>query len=300
MTRSQAKTARLATIAIAALSALARTVGAQTATKSAAECDSIVAAARADAVEVGLFASILRIDGGTIAYADAENIARALGSSFIPPRPFRLSVFSGPIRTRILRARASDTVPELQAPTVTGVYRVSVIKSGVRGMQVVRASLMPGFDSAAVQAIKTAAAMRGLLPPAGEDSMRAEVRFSSDSSTVARRITTASFPRMPVVNAMPMRDNPPPVFPEDEKGDSTVTGEVVFRFVVDRDGRPAMETVELVRGSSISFVRAALAILPQQMFVAATIRGCRVSQRVEYPFTFAAPDAGHKETVLRH
>ena len=43
-----------------------------------------VAAARADAVETGLFASIARIDGGTIAGDDAQNIARALGSTFIP------------------------------------------------------------------------------------------------------------------------------------------------------------------------------------------------------------------------
>ena len=290
---------RRATIAVAILSAAA-SAGAQTPSMTAAACDSIVAAARADAVETGLFASIGRIDGGTIAGDDAQKIARALGSTFIPPRPFRLTVFAGPVRTRILRARAADTVPELEAPTVTGVYRVSVTKSGVRAMQVVRASLMPGFDSAAAQAIEAAATMHGLLPPAGEDSMRAEVRFSTDSSVGSSRITSASFPRMPVVNALPLRDNPSPVFPEDEKGDSTVTGEVVFRFVVDREGQPAMETVELVRGSSLSFIRAALAVLPRQRFTPATIRGCAVSQRVEYPFTFAAPDVEPKETMLRH
>jgi len=167
-------------------------------------------------------------------------------------------------------------------------------------MQIIRASLMPGFDSAAIEAIDAAAAMRRLLPPAGEDSMHAEVRFSTDSSSGALRITSASFPRMPVVSAVPLRDNPPPVFPDEEKGDSTVTGEVVFRFVVDRDGKPAMETVELVRGSSLSFIRAALAILPRQKFTPATIRGCSVSQRVEYPFTFSPPDIEHKETSLRH
>jgi outer membrane biosynthesis protein TonB len=191
-------------------------------------------------------------------------------------------------------------VAELQAPTVTGVYRFFTKKGSVSGMQVVRASLMPGFDSAAIEAIQTAAATRALLPPAGEDSMRAEVRFSTDSSSGARRITSASFPRMPVVNAVPMRDNPQPVFPNEEKGDSTVTGEVVLRFVVDLDGRPAMETVELVRGSSLAFLKAALAVLPQQRFSPATIRGCSVSQRVEYPFTFAAPDSEHKATRLRH
>lgn len=50
-----------------------------------------------------------------------------------------------------------------------------------------------------------------------------------------------------------------------------------------------METVELVRGRSLSFIKAALAILPKQKFAPASIRGCPVSQRVELPFTFAAP-----------
>jgi outer membrane biosynthesis protein TonB len=192
-------------------------------------------------------------------------------------------------------------MPELQAPTVTGVYRFFATKRGsVSGMQVVRASLMPGFDSAAAAAIGTAAAFGALVPSTGEDSMRAEVRFSTDSSLGARRIISASLPRMRVVNAVPRRDNPPPVFPDEEKGDSTVTGEVIFRFVVDRDGSPAMETVELVRGTALSFVKTALAILPKQMFAPATIGGCAVSQRVELPFTFAAPHVEHQHTSSRH
>ena len=273
---------------------------AQEGSRSLATCDSIIAAARVDAVDVGLFASIARIDGGMIAAPDAEKIAGTLGSAFVPPRPFRLSVFAGPVRTRLLRPRAADTVPELQSPTVTGVYRLTVAKRGLHGMQVIRASLMVGFDSAAIQAIEMTASMRSLLPLAGEDSMRVEVRFSTDSSDGAKRITSASFPRMPVVNAVPLRDNPQPVFPDDEKGDSTVTGEVVLRFVVDRDGHPVMETVELMRGTSFSFVRAALAALPKQVFSPATIRGCAVSQRVEYPFTFAAPALDRKETRMWH
>lgn len=283
-----------------ALVAVARSAGGQTPTSDAAKCDSVVAAARADVVDVGLFASIMRVDGGDLAFADQQKIAGALAAGFVPPRPFRLTVFGGPVRTRLLRARGADTIPELQTPTVTGVYRVTVTKRGASGMQVVRASLMPGFDSAAMEAIESAAALRSLLPPAGEDSMRAEARFSTDSSGFGRRITSASFPRMPVVNAVALRDNPQPVFPDEEKGDSTITGEVVFRFVVDREGRPAMETVELVRGSSLAFIRAALAILPRQVFSPATIRGCRVAQRVEYPFTFAAPQVARKDTVSRH
>jgi hypothetical protein len=297
--RTHAK--RSAVVGACAL-ALSWNVGrAQQPAPTLAVCDSIVAAARVDSVEAGLFVSIARIDGGWLADADAQSIVRAIGSAFIAPRPFRMSVFAGPARTRLLRPRGGDTIPELQAPTVTGVYRVFATKRGsVSGMQVVRSSLMPGFDSAASEAIGTTASFGALVPKTGEDSMRAEVRFSTDSSLGARRIISASFPRMRVVSAVPLRDNPAPAFPDEEKGDSTLTGEVVFRFVVDRDGSPAMETVEVVRGTSLSFVKTALAVLPKQLFAPATIGGCAVSQRVEFPFTFVAPPVELERSALRH
>jgi hypothetical protein len=62
----------------------------------------------------------------------------------------------------------------------------------------------------------------------------------------------------------------------------------VLRFVVDRDGRPAMETVEIVRASGLAFARAAIVALPDQKFTPATIRGCPVAQLVDYPFIFDA------------
>ena len=268
----------------------ATAAGAQQAPIDTARCDSIVAAARKDSVNVGLFVSVARIDGGALPATQADAVALSVGSAFIPPRPFRLTVFSGPVRARLLRALASDTTAELRPPTLTGVYRFSVTKTGtLTKMVIVRASLMPGFDSAAVVAIEGAATTRALTPPAGEDSMHAEVRFATDSVAGARRIVSAGFPRMPVVSAVPLRDNPAAIFPDDEKGDSASTGEAVLRFVVDRTGAPVPETVELVRGTSLSFVRSALTVLPKQMFAPATIRGCAVAQQIDYAFSFASP-----------
>jgi hypothetical protein len=273
-----------------ALSCAVRAGEAQRTPADSARCDSIVASARVDSVRVGLFISVARAGGGELASRDAAVIAQAVGVAFIPPNPFRLSVFSGPARTRLLRPMVSDSAAELRPPTLTGVYRFTVARRGLpTNVQTIRASLMPGFDSAARLAIAAAVDAHTVLPSSDEDSMRVQVRFSSDSSIGAYRLLSADFPRLPVVDAVPKRENPPPVFPEDEKGDSTVTGEVVFRFVVDRDGLPAMETVELVRATSFSFAAAAFAALPKQLFAPATIRGCSVAQRVDYPFTFAAP-----------
>jgi hypothetical protein len=116
--------------------------------------------------------------------------------------------------------------------------------------------------------------------------MRVDVRISTDSSADARRMIVATFPRMPVIDAVPKRDNPPPVFPEDERADSVTAGEAVLRFVVDRSGMPDMTTIELVRATSLSFARAAIIALPSQRFEPATIRGCAVGQAIDYSFSF--------------
>jgi outer membrane biosynthesis protein TonB len=112
------------------------------------------------------------------------------------------------------------------------------------------------------------------------------VRFSTDSTIDGHRIIAATFPRMPVVDAVPKRDNPPPAFPEDEKADSVTSGEVVLRFVVDRSGTPDLATIELVRATSLSFAKAAVIALPSQRFEPATIRGCAVAQVIDYSFSF--------------
>jgi hypothetical protein len=154
-----------------------------------------------------------------------------------------------------------------------------------------RASLVPGFDSAAVAAILDMGTFHDILvPPEGDDSMRVDVRLSTDSTADARRMIVATFPRMPVIDAMPRRDNPPAAFPEDERADSVTSGEVVLRFVVDRTGMPDMTTIELVRATSLSFARAAVIALPSQRFEPATIHGCAVAQAVDYSFGFVLPN----------
>ena len=277
--------------------------GQQPVVRDSTQCDSVVAAARVDSVDVGLFVSTLRSDGGELAAAQAQMVSGVIGSGFVPPRPFRLTVFSGPARMRSMRLVSSDTAIALRAPTLTGVYRFLVTRGGgVARITTVRASLMPGFDSAAATSIREAGYVGGILVlPPDEDSMRVEVRFSTDSSAGARRLVAAFFPRLPIVDAVPRLDNPSAVFPEDAKRDSVTMGEVVLRFVVDRGGDPALETIEVVRATSLTFLKSALIALPLQRFVPATVRGCAVAQVVEYPFSFVAPEPSgpHQERKER-
>ncbi len=260
------------------------------ATVDTTHCDSIVAAARVDSLEAGLFLSAQRVAGAELAPAQRDRIVSAVATGFEPPHPFRLTVFGGGVQMRVLRPHAQSRA-ELRAPVLTGMYRVYTTRAGIDRLSLVRAALMPGFDSAAIEAIRWGGDVGVFMPPRGEDSMAVDVRFSSDSTPGARRIVSALFPRMPVVDALPALDNPSPEFPADERADSTTTGEVVFRFVVDRAGFPMMETVEVLRGSSLSFVKAAVAALPKQRFAPATVRGCPVAQQVEYPMTFVLPGA---------
>ncbi len=256
-----------------------------------ARCDSIVAAARVDSTPAGLFIFVRRIDG-ELPELQPNFISQRIQTMFVPPRPFRLTVFSGPARMRTLRPIGTDTTGELRAPIVVGVYRFTSVKGAGRleRARIVRASLMPGFDSAATAAIVEASIDREVFsPPEPDDSMTVDVWLSSDSIPRSHRIVGAQFPRMRVVDAVPLPDNPPAVFPDSAKAQGIVVAEVVMRFVVDRKGLPDPGTVELLRSTSYSFARAALAALPKQRFQPATIRGCPVAQTVDYSFTFVPP-----------
>jgi hypothetical protein len=287
---------RAAAVAVMLLVGATSASRAQRAAADTAKCDSIVFAARVDSVKVSLYVSASRADGYPIDPEQSRSIATTVATVFEPPTPFRVSVFSGPAQMRALRRTAPDTAVTLRAPTVTGVYRFwSRRDSSASKPVIVRASLIRGFDSAATEAILAAAVLRSvLIPPAYWDSMLVEVRFSTDSTRGAIRMIDAVFPRMPLVDAVPKTSNPAPVFPESEKTDTSSRGEVVLRFVVDREGLPYLETVEIVRATSVAFARAAMMVLPEQHFTPAKVKGCPLAQVVSYPFAFVLPETPPK------
>jgi TonB family protein len=144
---------------------------------------------------------------------------------------------------------------------------------------------MHGLDSAMVVAIRKAALVGNAFSPVSGDRWRLQVRLSGDSIDGSRRLAEGTFPRMRVRDAAPISKNRP-AFPDEARADSLDHGEVVLRFVVDRDGLPALETVELARSTEAPFARAALRALASQRFQPATIHGCPVAQVVEFPFIF--------------
>lgn len=257
-----------------------------------ASCDSLIAVAAIEHVPSGLFLSVQRIDGAPLADSRANRMILNIGSAFAAPKPFRLNVFSGPSLMRGLRSLNAAVSATPRVPTLTGTYRLRLghTPDSVR-VQVVRQAMMQGFDSAAVEAIVAATNVRELFSPAeSEDSLHLDVTFSTDSLPGARRLASASFPRMPVVDASPMLNNPPPTIPPGLEADSAVAlPPVILRFVVTREGAPAAGTVEVLRASSVELLRAAVEALVQQRFSPASIKGCPVAQQVDYPFVFVRP-----------
>jgi TonB family protein len=279
-----------------AIGAALSTGGAQEpARRDTSRCDSVVAAARVDSIAVALSIRAFPIDGSTMTPETEEIFTTAIAGEFIPPRPFRLTVFSsGAPATQVLRVMSTKS--GLRSPTVTGVYRFQLREDGtVSEFVVARLSLVPGFDSAVVVAIQKAAREKAL--PRFDGQLRQfEVRLSTDSLPGGRRMSVAEFPRMPVVDAVAKPNNPTPEYPPEEKRDS-VEGNVVLRFIVDRDGEPIVETTMVVRATTRGFMNAALVTLPKLRFMPATIKGCAVAQVVDYPFNFVLPPGGVDEPV---
>jgi TonB family protein len=76
-----------------------------------------------------------------------------------------------------------------------------------------------------------------------------------------------------------------PLYPDSLRAART-KGEVVAHFVVDTAGRPEAETFKVVRSSHAAFTSAVRDALPCMGYTPATIRGRRVRQLVQQPFTF--------------
>jgi hypothetical protein len=285
---------RAATMFVICAMCVAKTTGAQDSSSAirAADvrCDSVVAASRTDVVSSGLFLAVKRVGGGELETGQITDMLLLVGAAFTPPTPFRLTVFSGPVLTSSWRRLTANTEPVLRPPTLTGAYRLKVGSDGAfTSLETIRASLMPGFDSAAMLAITSAGDNKGLFAPRdGSASATIDFRFASDTviepGWTVRRLVTANFPRMPVTDAVVQPGNGSADLPQAERREG-LPAETVLRFVVDRTGQPMMETLEIIRGTSIDFVRAALTALGKQRFVPAQIHGCNVAQLVEFPFT---------------
>src|SRR4029078_11087890 len=113
---------------------------------SDARCDSIVAAsggdgvarvvslrlqaARGGGVASRVFRVVKRVDGGELATAQITDMLLITGAAFVPPIPFRLTVFSGPVMTPSFRRISASAEAVLRSPTLTRAYRAAFGSTG--------------------------------------------------------------------------------------------------------------------------------------------------------------------------
>jgi len=85
--------------------------------------------------------------------------------------------------------------------------------------------------------------------------------------------------------AMPVADNPRPVYPPNLLA-ARVEGEVLAQFTVDTNGRAEMDTFKILKSTHPLFTNAVHAVLIKDRFTAAEVSGRKVKQLVQMPFQF--------------
>jgi TonB family protein len=263
-------------------------------TTPSAACESIIASAKVGDAQAGIFISVQPLTPGVDEHR-ASRISTNIATGFVAPRPFKLGVFAGPSLVRGLRVLGADTAGSLRTPVITGIYRVVITADDPSPqIQILRRSLVDGFDSAAVAAVRDAATVPGVFAVGSGNPLAFDLSITSDSQPGALRLFAATFPQLPVKDAAVRTDTPAPKYPEEELGRGGQMS-VMLRFVIARDGVAEPGTVEVVRSAPDSFLNAALQALAEQQFIPATVKGCPVAQQVDYPFAFLPPELLRKD-----
>ena len=263
----------------------------------AAECDSVLRAARADSIAVTARAYLTRQDGDILPSRVRMVLIEAILSHFEVPKPLQLQVFgAAPAQLRILRRETlSGDSLAMRAPVVYGWYAFAIRRDGTVGrVTAMTPSMVPGFDE------RVAAAIAGAV----EDSVMVTVGLAldQDSLTLDLRITTgpedwrarvppatvfaATFPRHRLVDAKPVGRLPLPQYPQDERDDGR-DGEALIRVVVDGTGAPLIPTVEVLHATSRAFGFEAAKTVARYHFAPAHVGACTVPQVVLLPFWFS-------------
>jgi hypothetical protein len=263
-------------------------------------CDSVLRAAHVDSVVTQVRGYLVRADGGALAARTRSELMLLVQSYLALPQPMRLPVFaSGPARLRMLRPEHLEgDASSARTPVVHGVYGIFLRRGEVTRLDSIRVevpTLVPGFDSSIVQAVRQTVMDAALAPmlrdvrDLRDDRIALQLRITSGITDVrvpGFPIFSAALPRLRLTDARQAPGNLPPEYPLLERiegGD----GEVLVRVVINDNGRALMPTAEVLHATSPIFAIAALGALSQYRFVPAQVGQCTVPQVLEVPFFFS-------------
>jgi len=263
----------------------------------AAECDSVLRAARVDSLPVTARAYLTRQDGELLPSRVRLLLTEAILSHFETPKPLQLQVFSAaPAQMRILRRETlgGDSLA-IRAPVVYGWYAFPLRRDGAVGKVVpMTPSMVSGFDERVAAAIMAAVADT-VLATVGraldQDSLMLDLRITTESEDSRLRVPSATvfaaiFPRLRLVDAKTVGTLPLARYPRDELDDGR-DGEALIRVVVDGSGAPVIPTVEVLHATSRAFGFEAAMTVARYHFAPAHIGACTVPQVMLLPFWFS-------------
>jgi hypothetical protein len=259
-----------------------------------AHCDSLLASRVVDSSRVVVRAVLSSVEGAPLHRPFPGLVLQEIFSQMQLPRPLRIPVFEpGPTRLQTLRVlRVDAAVP--RRPVVNAVYRFTLHRDGTASrVQVFVPSLVPGLDSvitATITRIGTARLFPYALDEDAVDSASVQLRLTSerDGQGTAIDVFASMFPSLPVTDAE-LRDSlPSPEYPEAERL-AKVTGQVLLKLVVDVNGEPVVETVEVLQATTRGFALSALTLVPRIRWSPAHVDRCAVPQLVYVPVRYALP-----------
>ena len=264
---------------------------------TAASCDSVLRAARADSIAITARVYLTRRDGELLPPRARLLLAEAFVARFEPPVPLQLPVFGhGPAELRTLRRETleGDSLT-IREPVVYGTYAFTIRRNGRVDSIVTRTpTMVPGFDERVTAAIRSTGA-DSVLAVIGralaQDSLVLDLRITTGSEDTRLRVPPATlfgamFPRLRLVDAKPLPPVPLAQYPADERDDGR-DGDVLLRVVVDGNGAPVISTLEVLHATSPAFALAAAKTLARYHFAPAHAGACTVPQVVLLPFWFS-------------
>lgn len=96
---------------------------------------------------------------------------------------------------------------------------------------------------------------------------------------------TARYPLEVDQHAMFVRDNPQPIYPADAMN-ARRAGDVLAELVVDRAGKPVVETIRVLQASELPFAGAVTRAARRMRWIPARLGGRTVPQVVQLPVFF--------------
>jgi len=267
-----------------------------------ARCDSVLRASVADSQRVLVRSFLARRDGQPLEKNDGGMILQEFGAHLRLPRPMRLPVFSpGPAQMRSLRLlRTGDTT--LRLPLIDATIQFLMLRNGTAShIEVTHPSLIPGFDSAAIASLRQMSEEK-LFPLVSDEALSETIPLNlrltsaADGVGIELPLFASFFPKLRVTDAILREPAPTPVYPKDERSVGA-EGDVLFQVVVNSDGEPELETLELMHASTRGFAVAAFEAVRQMRWTPAHVDSCSVPQVVSVPIRFTLRPAHSDSTA---